>query len=69
MSLYFKKSFRENNKDKIEILDQRNSYIWEGYVECDIKITKNCYFIYNIDSYSDLDSNYCDLYYNVIDII
>nr|DAX61731.1 MAG TPA: hypothetical protein [Caudoviricetes sp.] len=68
--LYISKEVLENNKDKIEILDKRNSYHWEGYVECDIKITKNCYFIYWIDSYSDLDSTECELYYNrVSDII
>ena len=32
-----------NYNNIIEILDQRNSYNWEGYAECDIKITKNCY--------------------------
>ena len=68
--LYISKKVLENNKDEIEILDQRNSYICEGYVECDIKITKNCYFIYWVDSYSDLDSTECELYYNrVSDII
>nr|DAJ52519.1 MAG TPA: hypothetical protein [Caudoviricetes sp.] len=63
------KKILHNHEDKYEILSKYEGYTWEDYYECELKMKKNCYFIYNIDSYSDLDSNYCDLYYNVIDII
>lgn len=63
------KKILHNLEDKYEILSKYEGYTWKDYYVCELKMKKNCYFIYNIDSYSDLDSNYCDLYYNVIDII
>lgn len=63
------KKYLEKDNNIIEILSKTESYFYEDYYICDIKILKNCYFIYSIDAYSAYDSRECDLEYMVENII
>ena len=68
-TLKFQKKYLEKDNNIIEILSKTESYFYENYYICDIKILKNCYFIYSIDAYYDYDSRECDLEYMVENII
>lgn len=63
------KKYLENHKDTIEIFSKTESCYWEDYYECNIKILKDCYFIYKLHTYSDYDSHDCDIEYTVENIV
>ena len=68
-SVKISKKYLEKNNNTIEILNKYESCYYPDYYICEIKILKDCYFIYSIEGSSDYDTQECDLEFKVENIV